>query len=114
MTTLSRSLWHHRDFRLIWAGDTVSVFGMQLVGLAIPIMAVQLLEATPFQMGLLGALQMLAFLLISLPAGAWVDRWSKKRVLVLGDLSRAAVLLMLPLAWLGGVLAMWRCMSSRS
>ncbi len=108
MTTLSRSLWHHRDFRLIWAGDTVSVFGMQLVGLAIPIMAVQLLEATPFQMGLLGALQMLAFLLISLPAGAWVDRWSKKRVIVLGDLSRAAVLLMLPLAWLGGVLAMWQ------
>ncbi len=108
MTDERRSLWQHRDFRLIWAGDTVSVFGMQVVGLAIPIMAVQLLQATPFQMGLLGALEMLAFLLISLPAGAWVDRWHKKRVIVFGDLSRALVLLLLPLAWLTGVLAMWQ------
>ncbi|MGB5951965.1 MAG: MFS transporter [Ornithinimicrobium sp.] len=108
MGSLGRSLWRHRDFRYVWAGDTVSVFGMQLVGLAIPIMAVQLLEATPFEMGLLGALEMLAFLLISLPAGAWVDRWSKKRVLIIGDLSRAAVLLLLPLAWALDVLAMWQ------
>ncbi|MGB3258921.1 MAG: MFS transporter [Ornithinimicrobium sp.] len=103
-----RTLWHHRDFRLIWAGDTVSVFGMQVVGLAIPIMAVQLLSASAFQMGLLSALEMLAFLLISLPAGAWVDRWRKKRVIVLGDLGRAAVLLLLPLAWALDVLAMWQ------
>lgn len=108
MTTPRPSLWWHRNFRLIWAGDTVSVFGMQLIGLAIPILAVQVLAATPLEMGLLGALHMLAFLLISLPAGAWVDRWRKKRVIVLGDLSRAAVLLLLPLAWWAGVLAMWQ------
>lgn len=108
MTTPMASLWRHHDFRLIWAGDTVSVFGMQLVGLAIPVMAVQVLEADEAQMGLLGASQMLAFLLLSLPAGAWVDRWRKKRVIVLGDLSRAAVLLLLPLAWWAGVLAMWQ------
>ncbi|MGB5935614.1 MAG: MFS transporter [Ornithinimicrobium sp.] len=108
MGNSERSLWRHRDFRYVWAGDTVSVFGMQLVGLAIPIMAVQLLNATPFEMGLLGALEMLAFLLISLPAGAWVDRWRKKRVLIIGDLSRAAVLLLLPLAWAFDVLAMWQ------
>ncbi|CAN5471034.1 MFS transporter [soil metagenome] len=103
-----RSLWRHRDFRYVWAGDTVSVFGMQLVGLAIPIMAVQLLDATPFEMGLLAALEMAAFLLISLPAGAWVDRWHKKRVLIIGDLSRAAVLLLLPLAWALDALSMWQ------
>ncbi len=108
MTTPRSSLWWHRNFRLIWAGDTVSVFGMQLIGLAIPILAVQVLAATPLEMGLLGALHMLAFLLISLPAGAWVDRWRKKRVIVLGDLSRAAALLLLPLAWWAGVLAMWQ------
>jgi MFS family permease len=108
MTSRSASLWRHHDFRLIWAGDTVSVFGMQIVGLAIPILAVQVLEADEVQMGLLGALQMLAFLLLSLPAGAWVDRWRKKRVLVVGDLTRAVVLLALPLAWWAGVLAMWQ------
>jgi Na+/melibiose symporter-like transporter len=106
--TRASSLWRHRDFRLVWAGDTVSVFGMQIVGLAIPLMAVQLLDATPFQMGLLAALEMAAFLLISLPAGAWVDRWHKKRVIVLGDLSRAAVLALLPLAWAFDALAMWQ------
>lgn len=101
-------LWHHHDFRQLWLGDTVSVFGMQLVGLALPLMAVQLLGAGALQMGVLSAVQMLAFLLIGLPAGAWVDRWRKKRVLVLGDLTRAGLLLTLPLAWLGGVLSMWQ------
>lgn len=108
MTPRPASLWRHHDFRLIWAGDTVSVFGMQLIGLAIPILAVQVLQASAFEMGLLGAVQMLAFLLLSLPAGAWVDRWRKKRVIIVGDLSRAAVLLLIPLAWWAGVLAMWQ------
>lgn len=102
------SLWRHHDFRLLWAGDTVSVFGMQFVGLAMPLMAVQLLRADAFQMGLLATLQSLAFLLISLPAGAWVDRWRKKGVLVLGDLLRAVLLLALPAAWLLDALAMWQ------
>ena len=96
----SRSLFRHHDFRQLWMGDTVSVFGAQFVGFAMPLMAVQLLHADAFEMGLLGMLESLAFLLISLPAGAWVDRWRKKRVIVLGDLVRAALLLTLPLAWL--------------
>jgi len=100
------SLWRHHDFRQIWMGDTISVFGMQLIGLAIPVLAVQLLQATPFQMGLLEALGMLAFLLIGLPAGAWVDRWRKKRVLIWGDLTRAALLLTIPAAWLLDVLTL--------
>ncbi|HSP60039.1 MAG TPA: MFS transporter [Ornithinimicrobium sp.] len=101
-----RSLWHHHDFRQLWMGDTVSVFGAQFVGFAMPLMAVQVLGADAFQMGLLATLESLAFLLISLPAGAWVDRWRKKVVLVLGDLLRAALLITLPLAWLLGALTM--------
>ena len=104
----SASLWRHHDFRLLWAGDTVSVFGMQFVGLAMPLMAVQLLRADAFQMGLLATLESLAFLLISLPAGAWVDRWRKKVVLVLGDLLRAVLLLSLPVAWMLDALALWQ------
>ncbi|WP_237768097.1 MFS transporter [Serinicoccus sp. CNJ-927] len=102
------SLWRHHDFRQLWMGDTVSVFGAQFVGFAMPLMAVQLLGADAFEMGLLAALESLAFLLIGLPAGAWVDRWRKKRVLVLGDLSRAALLLTLPVAWLLDALTMWQ------
>ncbi|WGW11645.1 MFS transporter [Saxibacter everestensis] len=94
------SLWRHHDFRQLWMGDTVSVFGNQFVLFAMPLMAVQLLHADAFEMGVLAALESAAFLLVSLPAGAWVDRSRKKFVIVLGDLLRAALLLTLPLAWL--------------
>lgn len=94
-----RSLIHHHDFRQLWMGDGVSQLGVQLVGLAMPILAVRLLDADEFQMGLLGTFEMLAFLLVGLPAGAWVDRWRKRRVVIAGDLIRGLVLLSLPVAW---------------
>ena len=68
-TTRSSSLWRHHDFRQLWMGDTVSVFGAQFVGFAMPLMAVQLLGAGAFQMGLLATLESLAFLLIGAAVG---------------------------------------------
>jgi MFS family permease len=106
--TSHRSLVHHHDFRRLWAGDAVSALGVQLVGLAMPVMAVRVLGADEFQMGLLGTFEMLAFLVVGLPAGAWVDRWRKRRVIIAGDLVRGAVLLSLPLAWLLDALTMWQ------
>lgn len=100
------SLWRHHDFRQLWMGDTVSVFGNQFVLFALPLMAVQLLHADAFEMGVLATLESAAFLIISLPAGAWVDRMRKKRVIVLGDLVRAVLLLSIPAAWLLDVLSM--------
>ena len=64
-TATRRSLFHHHDFRQLWMGDTVSVFGGQFVLFAMPLMAVQLLHADAFQMGILSMLESLAFLLIS-------------------------------------------------
>jgi predicted MFS family arabinose efflux permease len=93
------SLWRHRDFRQLWAAETVSQVGTQVTQLALPIIAVTSLAATPFQMGVLTAFETVAFLLVGLPAGAWVDRWRRKRVLVLNDLVRAVALASLPLAW---------------
>lgn len=101
-----RSLFRHHDFRQLWMGDTVSVFGVQFVGFALPLLAVQILHADAFEMGVLAMLESLAFLLISLPAGAWVDRWRKKRVIVAGDLLRAALLVTIPAAWLLDLLTM--------
>ncbi|HEU4512956.1 MAG TPA: MFS transporter [Nocardioidaceae bacterium] len=106
--TAQRSLVHHHDFRQLWMGDAVSQLGVQLVGLAMPVMAVRVLDADEFQMGLLGTFEMLAFLVVGLPAGAWVDRWRKRRVVVAGDLVRGAVLLSLPAAWLLDSLSMWQ------
>lgn len=65
-----------------------------------PLIAVQLLRADTFEMGVLSALAVLAFLLISLPAGAWSDRLRKKHVIITGDVFRALALLTIPLAWL--------------
>jgi MFS family permease len=87
-----RSLIHHRDFRWLWAGDATGQLGAQLTALALPIYAVQHLRASEWQMGVLTAAETAAFLVIGLPAGAWVDRMRKRRVLIVADLVRAAVL----------------------
>lgn len=87
-----RSLLQHRDFRWLWAGDALGQLGAQLTALVLPIYAVDHLRATEWQMGVLTAAETAAFLVIGLPAGAWVDRMRKRRVLVVADLVRAAVL----------------------
>ena len=67
-------LWHHLDFRRLWIGETVSQFGSMISQLALPLVAITVVGATTFQVGLLATVETLAFLLIGLPAGAWVDR----------------------------------------
>jgi MFS family permease len=95
------TLWRHSDFRRLWAGDTVSQFGTMVTLIALPLLAVKTLHATPFQVGLLSTFETLAFLLVGLPAGAWVDRLRRRNVLIVGDLLRAVLLGSLPVAaWL--------------
>jgi MFS family permease len=94
------------DFRQLWYADTISQFGSRLTELALPVLAVTVLAANEFEMGLLATFEFLAFLVVGLPAGAWVDRWRKKRVLVAGDVLRAIALASLPLAWWLGVLTL--------
>ena len=101
-----RSLLRHRDFRQLWAAETVSQVGTQITLLALPVLAVSVLDATPLEMGVLTALETAAFLVIGLPAGAWVDRWRRKRVLVTNDLVRAVALATLPVAYLLDVLTL--------
>lgn len=90
--TAIRSLIHHPDFRRLWTGDALGQLGAQLTALVLPIFAVQQLAATEWEMGVLNAAEHAAFLVIGLPAGAWVDRMRKRRVLIVADLVRAAVL----------------------
>jgi MFS family permease len=102
----SGTLWHHADFRRLWVGDTGSQLGVAIGSLAIPYLAVNLLGASEFQMGLLATLTSLGFLVVALPAGAWVDRWRKRHVMLRVDLGRALLLLTLPVAWWLGALTM--------
>ncbi|RWZ59625.1 MFS transporter [Labedella populi] len=91
-----------RDFRLLLAGQTTSQFGTQIAGVAVPLLAVITLEASPFEVGMLGAASTIAFALIGLPAGAWLDRMRRRPVLVASDLARAVLLATIPAAaWFG-------------
>jgi predicted MFS family arabinose efflux permease len=94
----------NRRFALFWAGETISQFGDRISELALPLIAVVMLAATPTEVGLLTAAIWTPNLL-SLLVGSWVDRQThRKRILVAADLLRAAVLLSLPIAhWFGVV-----------
>ena len=100
------TLLRHRDFRRLWVGDSLSQFGITTTTLAMPLLAVRTLRATPFEVGLLTTFQYLAFLVIGLPAGAWVDRMRRRGVMITADLGRAALLGSVPLAALLGVLSL--------
>ena len=91
-----------RDFRLLLAGQTTSQLGTQVAGIAVPLLAVGTLHAAAFEVGLVNAASTVAFALIGLPAGAWLDGRSHRPVLVTADLVRATALLTIPVAgWLG-------------
>jgi len=99
-------LWRHADFRKLWAGQTVSLFGSAVTLLALPAVAIYTLGATPAQLGLLSAAGSLPALLFGLVVGAWVDRRRRRPLLVLADLGRGLLLLAIPVAALLGALRM--------
>jgi MFS family permease len=98
-------LWHHRDFRRLWIGETVSQLGSNVSILALPLVAILVVKASTFEVGLLGAFESVPFLLVALPAGAWVDRMDFRSVLIVNDLVRLAALASIPLAKLFGALS---------
>ena len=99
-------LWRHADFRHFWASESVSQVGTQVSLLALPLLAATTLGATPFQVGLLAAVESLPSLLLGLFAGVWIDRRRRRPLLIAADLGRAALLLIIPLAWALGSLSM--------
>lgn len=101
------SLWRDRNFLTLWGGQTFSQFGAQITELAVPVLAVLLLDATEFEVGLLNAANVAAFLVVGLPAGAWIDRMRKRHVMIWADAVRAVALSAVPLLWLAGALQIW-------
>jgi MFS family permease len=97
-------LWRHPEFIRLWAGETVSRFGSEISQLAIPLTAALVLNASPVQMGLLGAFEFAPFLLLSLFAGVWVDRLRRRPIMIIADVGRTVLLGSIPAAALFGVL----------
>ena len=86
------SLWRDTDFRSLWAGQTASQFGEQASLIVLPLLAVLTLNADATELGVLRAVGQVPLLLLPLFAGAWVDRWRTRTVMVLADLGRALAL----------------------
>jgi MFS family permease len=95
------------DFRRLWFGQTISVFGDQITQLGLPLVAVLTLGADATQMGTLTAVGLLPHLLFSLLAGVWLDRVrARRRLMIAADLGRAALIASIPVAFGLGVLSM--------
>jgi MFS family permease len=93
-------------YRRLWLSILVSSLGGQVTMLALPLTAAVLLHATPTQMGLLTAMEIVPFVLFSLPSGVWLDRVRKLPVYVGGEIALALTVASVPLAWALGVLTM--------
>ena len=103
-----RGLWQHSDFLKLWSAETVSQFGTQFSALALPLTAVIVLHASVFEIAALNVVEFLPFVLVSLPAGVWVDRLPRRPILVLGDLARAGLLISIPIAYAFDALTIWQ------
>jgi predicted MFS family arabinose efflux permease len=87
-----------RDFRLLWIGETTSGLGSMVSEVAIPLLAVLVLHANAFGVGVLSAVGWLPWLVVGLPAGTWVDRLPRRPVLITADLVTAVALASVPIA----------------
>ena len=99
-------LWHRPDFRRLWIGETVSQLGTTVTQLVLPLVAILTVHATTLQVGVLAMFETIAFLIVGLPAGAWVDRLRLRSVLIVNDLVRAAAIASVPIACYIGRLTM--------
>lgn len=99
-----RGVWTNRDFVKLWAGETVSLFGSEVTFLALPLAAVLTLHVSAVELGILNAAKFAPFLLLALPAGAWLDRVRRRPVLIAANSGSAAVLVSVPILAAAGAL----------
>ncbi|MGH7734366.1 MAG: MFS transporter, partial [Gemmatimonadales bacterium] len=96
-------LWH-RNFRLLWIGETISGAGTAMAAIGVPLLAVTVLHASAFAVAALTAAAYLPWLVIGLPAGAWVDRLPVRPLMITCDVVAALLYASLPAAAWAGVL----------
>jgi MFS family permease len=106
MSTLLTGLWRRPDFVKLWGSLTITHFGGQITFLALPLTAALMLNATPFEVGILTALEALPYPLFGLFAGVLVDRARKLPVIIMCDVGRGLALLAIPICAWFGVLSM--------
>ncbi|MFL5733188.1 MAG: MFS transporter [Chloroflexia bacterium] len=101
------ALWRNRDFMLLWSGQLISTLGSNASGIVFPLLMLAI-TGSPAAAGIAGALTMLPYAIFSLPAGALVDRWDRKRVMIWCDVGRAVLFVSIPVAMALQVLTVWQ------
>ncbi|MGD0423364.1 MAG: MFS transporter [Candidatus Bathyarchaeia archaeon] len=97
-------LWHHEDFMRLWVSQTIEAVGGEVTNLALPTVAILLLNAGAMDMGILNGLQMLPVPVLGVFVGVWADRWRRRPMMVAANLGRMLTLLWVPLAFIFGIL----------
>jgi len=108
LTSSTRGLLGNADFLRLWTAETVSVFGTQVTLLALPLVAATTLSVSAFEFGLLSTVELLPFIMLSLPAGVWVDRLRRRPIMIVADLGRAVALASIPVAFAFDSLTIWQ------
>ena len=102
-----KSLWRNRDYMLLWSGQALSDIGGAVSELAFPLLVLAVTHS-PAQAGFAAALRALPATLFSLFAGVLVDRWNRKRVMLVCDTGRALSLASIPVVFVLGHLTVWQ------
>ena len=100
-------LLRNRDFISLWAGQSVSLVGSSVSFIGLPLVAVLILHVSPFQLGLISAVEVLPPVVVGPFIGPLVDRHSRHRLMIIADVGRAALLATIPIAVIIGLLALW-------
>jgi MFS family permease len=103
---LRSELWRNGAFVRVWTAATVSIFGSLVTRMALPFVAILVLDAGAFEVALVRSIDLAAALVFGLVAGAWVDRLRRRSVLIWADLGRAGLLATIPIAFVGGWLTL--------
>jgi MFS family permease len=99
-------LFRNAEFLRLWGGQTVSSVGSGIVKLAAPLLVLALTES-PTMAGLVGGALTFPMIFLGLPAGALVDRWDRRRVMIACDTVRCLAVMTVPVAWALGMLNGW-------
>jgi len=100
-------LWKQPIFLRFWFGETISLVGTQITNIALPLTAVTLLEASPIEMGILGLVTFLPFLLVSLFVGVWIDRVQPRPIMIGCDIGLFFLISSIPMAQFFQVLSIY-------
>lgn len=95
------------SFTRYWVAATISSFGTAVTAVAMPVLVVQVLGASPVEVGIVNAAQFVPYAVLGLLAGVYVDRWRRARVLVGASVGRGLALGLIPVLWLAGALQIW-------